>query len=180
MDVLRFFIFRTAFPFGYLLFVGLPLLGAIGLGVTLLMRDVRKLPRSGAMQLSWGLVILAGVALYLGLTEVYARALDLNPVVNERDLVGLWRDGAATLELQADGTYRCGKSREACGAFSQMGRWVHDGSFQLSFTPAGGSERSTLVRRIVRYAGTLRLTSAFEDPDEWDGALSFAHSAPAS
>jgi hypothetical protein len=179
MDFLRFFVVRTAFPFGYLLFVGIPLLGATALGIALLVRDVRARPRSGRMRLSWGLVILAGVAVYVGFNEAYERALDLNPVVSGPELAGAWRDGPSTLELRPDGTYRCGTGRDACEALGVVGRWVYDGSFALSFTPEGNARRRVFWR-VVRYAGTLRLTSAFQDPDEWDGVLTFARGAPAS
>jgi hypothetical protein len=175
MNVLFFVFHPRLVPLQYLVVVGLPLLG-----LALFVRDVRSRPRPGAMRLSRGLVILAAVVLYVGLNEAYGPALELNPVVGAQDLVGLWQDGAATLDLRADGSYRCTSTRVECDTFGPSGRGAHSGDGELTFTQGSGDDRRTLLRRVVRYAGALRLTDPFDDPDGWDGALSFAHRAPAS
>ena len=179
MDFLSFFVFRTAFPFGYLILLGLPLLGAIVWGVVLLARDVRRYRGDGQVRMSWGLLILAGVALFIGVNVIYDRALDLNPQITPADLVGTWRRGRATLELHADGSYRCSGGGD-CKPLGSEGRWTHDGSSQLDFLVGEGEFRAVTRRRVVRYAGVLRLTEAAGDPDMWDGVLTFAHRAPAS
>jgi len=175
MHALPQLVYRTALPFQYLLYIGLPLLGAV-----LFVREVRAHARPAAMRLSRGLAIGAAVALCIGLNEAYGPVLDLAPVVGVRDLVGLWREGSTTLELRADGTYRCSPSGKVCEAFGPIGHWTPDGGVEVSFTQESGSERITVLRRVVRYAGALHLTAPFDDPDGWDGAMSFAHSAPAS
>jgi hypothetical protein len=121
--------------------------------------------------------LFASVALVIAANLAYDAALELNPRVTVTDLAGAWRKGSATLDLRADGTYQC-DGGASCAGFGATGRWTHDGDFQLLFTPAGAAER--LVRRVVRYAGQLRLTEEIEDPDMWSGALTFRHPAPAS
>lgn len=175
MNILNFFVFRTAFPLGYLVFALLVLCAAV-FGAVQIWRGFRARRFNGART-------LIGIALLLlaGLVTVANWApddsIEFNPMVTVADLEGVWKDGRAVLELSAKGTYSCSGSG-SCTKLGAAGEWTRDGDFLLRFTRS--DDRRVLVQRVVRREKDLRLTNEAPDPDMWDGVLTFRHRAPAS
>ena len=163
--IVDWFIFRTAVPFGYLAFWG-GLVVLSGASVGIVIRSLRPFRKRRMVA---GSMLFAALAL-LGAVNVFAeQKLDFNPLIRERgDLVGVWKDGTATLDLRADGTFLCQGDGE-CSGVGPTGAWTwHD--FEVKFRSIAGR---TVVRRILRYGQELRLASLPDDPDVWDGRLSF-------
>jgi len=165
-------VFRTGVPFGYALFVIVLLsmtLGGIGLVAYGLWR--RKLLRFGI-----GAGLLALVAAIASANLAADRDLDLNPMIrSDSTIVGLWLQGADTLNIRADHSFTC--RGRACRDLALAGTWARAQDFDILFRAASGGE---VRRRVVRYRNQLRLTVFPDDPDEWDGHLSFGIGVPAS
>jgi hypothetical protein len=115
--------------------------------------------------------LLAGAAIALAWPALFARrGVDLRPVIrSDADLVGAWREGADTLELRPDGSYRCAGPR--CTGVGPSGRWRrYDGTW-LETRWADGHR---VAWRVVGYRDRLRLALWPEDGTrEWDGQLFF-------
>jgi hypothetical protein len=86
MDIMSFFVIRTAVPFGYLV-IYLGLLGVAVFGLVQVWRGVRARPLRRGRALA-GVALLAGVTLIIAANSAYDAALDLNPRVTTADLIG--------------------------------------------------------------------------------------------
>ncbi len=175
MNVLNFFVIRTALPFGYLA-IGLFLLCVAIIGLVQVWRGLRTRPLNRARALT-GIALLTLAGLVTAANLVSENSVELNPIVTVADLEGVWNDGPAALELSSDGTYSC-SGGGSCAQLGASGRWAHDGDFLLQFTRA--TDGRVLIQRVVRAEKELRLTDEAKDPDMWDGVLTFRHRAPAS
>jgi len=175
MNGLHFFVIRTALPLGYLA-AALLLLCAAVFGLVQIWRGLRARPLNRVRALT-GIGLLFIVGLVTAANLAYEDSIELNPVVTAADLEGTWKDGPAVLDLSPDGTYSC-SGGGSCTRLGATGRWAHDGDFLLRFTRA--SDGRALIQRVVQAEKDLRLTNEADDPDMWDGVLTFRHQAPAS
>ena len=167
MNILDFFVIRTALPFGYLAaFCGLLALAVVG--AVLAFGGVRRRKR---WRLGAGLALLAAVGLVVA-ADIRAGRIDWNPLVREEQaLHGEWRMDRSVLTLQADGQYRC--MGQACVELGAWGHWRRAGDFELVFE--GGSNRRA-TRRLARDGQRLYLvagTSEWDDPDTWRPRFTF-------
>jgi hypothetical protein len=163
-------VFDTAVPFGYLLFYGA--LAITGVGAVVLFGV--GLRRRRYVLAGTALLFLAAVAATIWSNVAADRDLDLNPFVRtDSALVGVWRDGASTLDLRADHTFLC--TGAACQDLLGSGTWARAGDFNMTFRAMTTEERR---RRFVRYRDRLRLTTVIDDPDSWDGSLTFGIATP--
>ena len=150
--------FRTAFPFGYLL-ITLLLLAIFGAAV---------------LTLGWGLVrrrwlaTVVGSAMMLGVgmlvvAQIYFESLmEWNPSIKaDSEVLGQWADDKATIDLRADHT--CTGTLEAADF---AGTWRRDDwNLKVTF-----EKPHTPDMRFISWAGELRLMVAPpDDPDMWDG-----------
>ena len=175
MNIPNFFVFRTAFPLGYLAFALLVLCAAV-FGAAQVWRGFRARPLNGARTLI-GIALLFLVGLVTVANWAPDDSIEFNPIVTIADLEGVWNEGSAVLKLSAKGTYSCIGSG-SCTQLGAAGEWTRDGDFLLRFTRS--DDGRVLVQRVVRRDKDLRLTNEAADPDMWDGVLTFRHRAPAS
>ena len=171
---MRFFVIRTALPFGYLL-VYVTLLGVAVVGLVQIWRGIRSRPLQRGRALA-GVVLVAAVTLVVAANQAYSAALDLNPRTTTKDLVGEWRDGRAVLVLLPDGRFTCGGGGE-CDLLGSAGTWLKRDDYELEFRE---QPDAAMFRRVVRYQGRYRLTELADDPDLWDGRLTFELNAPST
>lgn len=157
--------FRTAVPFGYVGFWG----GLAVLAVAALVILRRAVRSRRVAPVIGGSIGIIGIVV-LGSVNVGAeKRVDLNPLIRDRtELAGQWTDRTSALELRADGTFACQGGTE-CSELGPTGTWSWR-DFQLTFRADGDV---SVVRRIVRYDGELRLANCPGDPDEWNGTFSF-------
>jgi len=169
---MRLLVFRSAVPFAYLAF-GLGLLAISLLAGWLAVRAFRRRPHR-LPSFILPVLLLLTVALTIAANLREDALLDTNPIVaGPGDLLGIWRDDPALLELRPDSSYRCNApvgSRALCGTPTERGRWWRDGDYVLVLQ---APERQRVTLRLIRYAGILRLTDEPEDPDMWSGHLGF-------
>jgi hypothetical protein len=165
-------VLRTAAPFGYAFFIA-GLLFAATVGIVFVFRGLRK---SQHFLAAGGLVLVLGVAAIVWANIDAERDVDLNPsIVGDEALVGVWTHGDTTLRLSSDHAYQCsGRNCEALGA---LGMWSRLGDFEILFRPADDRVQR---RRVVSAGRRLRLTEMPEDPDMWNGRLTFGMTAHAS
>jgi hypothetical protein len=163
MDFLGYFAFRTAFPFGYLIFAAGGLV-AFSVGLYLVV-TARPADRSRVIG---GGGMVAMVLFFVAANLLYGAAIELNPTFTRADMIGTWREDESQLSLHGDGTYRC-QGDSQCNLMGSEGRWRLEGG-SLTFERADGSLAS---QRVVRYFDALRFANPIEDPDSWDGRLTF-------
>ena len=154
LDVLNQMVFRTAFPFGYLL-IFLGLLTMFVAGVVCLIRA------------RWiiGAFLTIAPASYVALDCFVYASIDLNASALPEDIVGTWRYKNEIVEFRSDGSF----STQG----GQAGRWsLIPGSVELN-TGRAPSETWKVVRagKSVRL---LRKLTQVKDPDLWDGDLEFS------
>jgi hypothetical protein len=165
-------VFRTGLPFGYALFA-IVLVGLALVGVVLIAHGLwrRKVWRTAI-----GAVLIALVGAIVSANLAADRDVDLNPMIrNDSFIVGAWYQDADTLDVRADHSYTC--HGRTCQDLARAGTWARVGDFDIVFRSIGGEEVS---RRVVHYRNQYRLTVMPDDPDEWDGDLSFGIGAPAN
>ena len=172
MDIL---VFRTAFPFGYLI-AAIGFLALLIVGAALVVAGIRASPRRGATTASGG-ALLCFLAL-VAWANLDAEAVDWNPwITNEAALVGAWRDGSSVLELHTNGGYVC--RGRACSEVGAAGMWARDGDFYVAFTaPRRPTARWRVTERDHRYQFMSGATA--EDPDLYQPRRTFKKDAPAT
>jgi hypothetical protein len=159
------FIFRTAIPFGYLPFWG----GVALLAVAALATVGRGIRSRRTAHVIGGGVVVAGLVALAAVNVAAEKKLDFNPLIrDETELAGQWRDGRSVLDLRADGTFTCRGGSE-CAGLGPAGTWSWR-DFQITFCAPTGV---TVVRRIIRYDGEVRLANWPADSDSWNGQFSF-------
>jgi hypothetical protein len=167
-------------PFG-----GLVLLAVVGcalvVGLALLASALPGGPRGRARGKTGALVLAGGAALVLlpAACDAVFGVDEWNPAgVRPAAVVGVWRDGAARLELRADGTYELrARGQPVGGVEASSGRWtLFDWNVQLADT-AGGLAPTRL--KVVIARGQYRILESPGDPDNWDGRLGFRREPPA-
>jgi len=165
------FVVITAIPFGYLVFY-LGLLALFLGGVAGLVVALWHQPRRPWVALTGALGAVFALAVF-GINVEADAALDLNPSIpSDSALLGTWRSRHATLTLSPDGSYHC-SAQAACGRLGVTGRWQRSEEFDVRLVGA----QDSVLYRVVRYRGILRLTEEMEDPDMWDGRFLFEHVA---
>ena len=174
MDILSLFVIRTALPFGYLI-AAIALLGFAVLGLAQIWRGMRARPLQRGRVLA-GVILVAAVTLIVAANEAYSAALDFNPLTTTEDLKGEWRDGRAVLLLLPDGRFSCAGGGE-CDLLGSNGTWLKRNDHELEFRQ---HPDAAMFRRVVQYRGHLRLTELIDDPDSWDGRLTFELTAPSA
>ncbi|MEO8333422.1 MAG: hypothetical protein ABI664_00520 [bacterium] len=121
--------------------------------------------------------LLVGASLALVWPRLMARpALDVHPVVpGVAQLAGTWSDGPDTLDLRANGDYRCQGVR--CTGFGRVGTWTRQPDGTLI---AQWSDGHRVPWNLVMYHGRYRLAllpPTGEEPS-WEGRLMFEKAAP--
>jgi hypothetical protein len=159
--------FRTAFPFGYLIFYGF-LMGVAVLGVALIIMS-RIFDRKCSGGMIAGMVMVGAVVAIIGVNAVFDGAMEWNTAASRKELVGLWHYGETDLTLRSDGTFLYDEDRFT-DEKSVAGTWaLSDWNLRLV-------DDSLMSRqfRVVRYFGRYRLMWApIGDPDTWDDDLGF-------
>jgi hypothetical protein len=100
-------------------------------------------------------------------------AIDVNPLItSEAELLGVWSEAHAALELDRNGRYVCrGRS---CGQLAARGRWDRSGDFAVHFAPDTNQGVALQAFRIVSYHGRLYMAPAPGNLEQWDPDLRFA------
>jgi hypothetical protein len=104
---------------------------------------------------------------------------DWNPTIrNSAELVGDWRDGAASLKLDGGGSYTCAGGT-ACSPLGTRGTWQREGDFYVAFRPAAAP---AVEWRVSLYRGHFQLVAGDTqgDPDQWAPRPTFERRVPAS
>ena len=162
---MNFFVFRSGIPFASLAFYG-GLLAAIVVGGTM---GIWRW-NAGSRRAIWKPACLVLGALAVLAFNVYAdESLELNPRLADTDVIGEWTDGGAVLTLERNGAFTC-RGGAACSSLGASGRWARRGDVELAFQRADGH---TIIRRVIQWGHDYHLTEMPDDPDLWDGELTF-------
>ena len=169
-ELLRFFAFRTAIPCGYLIFfLAAALACAAALGLLVI----------GVFKKRWKLVTAS--AIFLGLAAVWVvgniafeTALELNPIIQQADLIGVWQSDGSRLQVNSNGTFLFSTTDEHSefGIPPTAGTWKFQPISTIEITDARGRRLPDLL--VISFRGRLHIIRAFEDPDMWDGSLGLA------
>jgi len=138
-------------------------------GVVFVVSGLRARPQAnGKVVFGSGLIILVAVVIWVNIRE--QKALDLNPRISTSSLAGRWQDGRAELTLEPSGSYTCVGGGE-CARLGPEGSWSLsiNGNIQFISKHLSGG----VTQRVVLYRGKWRLTEEIQDPDTWNGHLSF-------
>jgi hypothetical protein len=103
-------------------------------------------------------------------------SLELNPAFTESTVTGKWRDGRAVLSLLPNGRFTCVGGGD-CELLGRSGTWLIRDERELEFRERPDA---AMFRNVVRYHGRYRLTQLDDDPDSWDGNLTFELDKPAT
>ena len=161
-------------PCGYLLFF---LFGAFCCLVAFAVLVIGVIRRSVILvAIPAAFLLFAGV--FVAGNVAFERALEENPPVSDRDLLGTWRTAQSALTLRPDGVYelRAGDDfAKALGTRSSTGQWRRE-DFEVRLTDRSGRPLHAL--HAITFRGRFHLILEYDDPDEWDGSLGFSKRAP--
>lgn len=171
--------FRTAIPFGYLLFSIAWLVLTVSGIITILVLAWKKKYRSPKLYLMLSLVALNFGYAYVNI--YYGSDLDLNPLFSESELIGEWGDGKSKMLLLENGKaklFLSPKHRKRLEIDNGSGYWYKENNFNLII---GSNERDreskNALFRVIKYGKNYRIIiEDYEDLDQWDGGLGFKQS----
>lgn len=171
--------FRTAIPFGYLLFFLLWLAVVVWAFKNVVSNIWAKNFLKPKIYIAGSVLLLAAGYAYASIR--YSENINMNPFFNESDLVGEWNYGDSKLVLKSDGVAQISLSNSLLARLdldNGEGYWRKKGDFNLVL----GSNSVNLmpkngIFRVFQYAENYRLIiedpDMREDPDMWDGNLGF-------
>ena len=179
-DIIPKIAFRTAIPFGYLLFYLILILT----GVWALKNIIQLLwyGKYKNIKLYFSLIILIFNGLYLYSDKIYDDYLELNPSFSESELIGHWLDEDSLITFEPEGKARFvfrEEYKKRLGIDKNgEGYWekVNDFNIYIGIKPKEKDSKVNLLR-VIKYKNIYRIIiDDFDDPDMWDGHLGFRKS----
>jgi len=167
--------FRTAIPFGYLIFALILLISSLWAAKSIFHLCWKKNFRSVKLYFALGLLLVNSAYAYVNIA--FEHDLNLNPTFVEADVFGEWQDGNSRLSLLKDGTAVLNLDKEyrtRLGLENGKGYWNKHQDFEISIGKGqkeSGSKSAFL--RVVIFNSKYRIIDYPEDGDMWDGDLGF-------
>ena len=168
--------FRSAMPFGYLLFT-LVWLSVVAWSLkNILSNLLGKKFYSPRLYITGSLLVVC--IGYVIASVKYSENINMNPFFNESDLVGEWNYGSSNLVLKPDGTAEINLSKsllERLDIDNGEVYWRKKGDFNLVlWSNEVNFVSNNRMLRVIEYADKYRLIiEDYDDLDMWDGSLGF-------
>ena len=168
--------FRTALPFGYLIFALIWLTISLWATKNIIQLCWKKKFRSIKLYLASGILLVSSAYAYVNIA--FEEYLNINPLFVEADVFGEWQDGSSSFSLLQDGTAVLKLDKEyrtRLGMENGKGYWYKHQDFYISISNAQKESSSkSVLFRVVNFNGKYRVIADYpSDPDQWDGDLGF-------
>lgn len=167
--------FRTAAPFGYLIFF----IVCLSVGIWAIKNIVRlcwlKDFKKPKLYVALGLLMLESAYIYINIAN--SEMINMNPVFSESDIVGNWVDGESTITLSQDGKATIQLGRKYLSRLqidNGDGYWRKQQDFNIFIgSNTVDTVSKTGVLRVITCNNKYRIIIENHDPDMWDGDIGF-------